>query len=145
MLKIPNVEFEELDFWKSQTEELFEWYTLYLNDASTDVVYNAPRIMSRHDDGYIMPILTYAAHENKRIRAVALTALAKHDLRNPEYWFERGLKDAAAWVRIEVARLLPTLDRMVHQTLFDIARHEPHPLVKRIAKKKDKRSNHWAL
>ena len=36
---------------------------------------------------------------------------------------------------MEVARLLPMLDRIEYQTLFDIAWHEPNPTVKRSAKK----------
>ncbi len=36
---------------------------------------------------------------------------------------------------MEVARLLPMLNRIEYQTLFDIARHDPNPAVKRSAKK----------
>ncbi len=35
-----------------------------------------------------------------------------------------------------VAKLLPTLDRIEHQDLFDIARHDPNLVVKRLAKKR---------
>ena len=66
----------------------------------------------------------------------ALAALAKHASDDTERWFERGLKDPATCVRMEVARLLPTLDRIVHQELFDLARHDPNPVVKRLAKKR---------
>ena len=92
--------------------------------------------MCRCDDGYIAPILPYAESKNRRIRAGALAALAKHALNDTERWFERGLKDPAACVRMEVAKLLPTLDRIEHQDLFDIARHDPNPAVKRLAKKR---------
>ena len=121
---------------KVGTEELFDWCVLHLEDESVDVVCNALRIMCRCDDGYIAPILPYAESKNRRIRAGALAALAKHDLENTEHWFERGLKDPAVCVRMEVARLLPTLDRLAHQELFDIARHDPNPVVKRLAKKR---------
>lgn len=122
---------------KLGTEELFDWCVLHLEDESVDVVCNALRIMCRCDDGYIAPILRYAESKNRRIRAGALAALAKHTLDDRERWFERGLKDPAACVRTEVAKLLPTLDRIVYQDLFDIARHDPNPVVKRLAKKRN--------
>ena len=121
---------------KSETEELFDWCVLHLEDESVDVVCNALRIMQRCDDGYVAPLLPYARSKDKRIRAGALAALAKHASDDPERWFERGLKDPAACVRMEVARLLPLLDRIEHQDLFDIARHDPNPAVKRSAKKR---------
>jgi len=121
---------------KLGTEELFDWCALQLEDPSVDVVCNALRIMCRCDEGYVAPILPHAESKNQRIRAGALAALAKHAINEPEFWFERGLKDPAACVRMEVAKLLPTLDRTQHRTLFDIARHDPNPVVKRIAKKR---------
>ena len=120
---------------KIGTEDLFDWCVLHLEDESVDVICNALRTMQRCDDGYISPILGYAESQNKRIRASALAALAKHAPDDAERWFERGLKDPEACVRMEVARLLPMLDRIEHRTLFDIARHDPNPAVKRSAKK----------
>ena len=120
---------------KIGTEDLFDWCVLHLEDESVDVVCNALRIMQRCDEGYIAPILGHAESKNKRIRASALAALAKHASDDAERWFERGLKDSEACVRMEVARLLPMLDRIEYQTLFDIARHDPNPAVKRSAKK----------
>ena len=122
---------------KLGTEELFDWCVLHLEDESVDVVCNALRVMCRCDDGYVAPILPHAESKNRRIRAGALAALAKHDLDDPERWFERGLKDPATCVRMEVARLLPKLDRIACQELFDIARHDPNPVVKRLAKKRN--------
>ena len=121
---------------KIGTEELFDWCALHLEDESVDVVCNALRIMCRCDEGYIAPILSHAESKNRRIRAGALAALAKHASDDAERWFERGLKDPAACVRMEVARLLPMLDRIEHQEFFDIARHDPNPVVKRLAKKR---------
>ncbi len=121
---------------KVGAEELFDWCVLQLEDESVDVVCNALRIICRCDDGYPAPILPHAESENRRIRAGALAALAKHAVDDSERWFERGLKDPAACVRMEVAKLLPTLDRIEHQDLFDIARHDPNPAVKHFAKKR---------
>ena len=121
---------------KIEVIDLFDWCVLHLEDESVDVVCNALRIMARCDEGYVAPILPYAESENRRIRAGALAALAKHASDDPERWFERGLKDPAACVRMEVARLLSTLDRIEHSTLFDIARHDPNPAVKRSAKRR---------
>ena len=120
---------------KIGTEDLFDWCVLHLEDESVDVICNALRIMQRCDEGYIVPILGHAESKNKRIRASALAALAKHASDDAERWFERGLKDSEACVRMEVARLLPILDRIEYQELFDIARHDPNPEVKRSAKK----------
>ena len=121
---------------KIGTEDLFDWCVLHLEDESVDVVCNALRIMQRCDEGYIAPILAHAESKNKRIRASALAVLAKHAPDDTERWFERGLKDPEACVRMEIARLLPTLNRIEHRTLFDIARHDPNPAVKRSAKKR---------
>ena len=121
---------------KVGTEELFDWCVLHLEDTSVDVVCNALRIMQRCDDGYVAPLLPYARSKDRRVRAGALAALAKHDSDDPERWFERGLKDPAACVRMEVARLLPLLDRIEYQNLYDIARHDPNPAVKQSAKKR---------
>ena len=121
---------------KIGTEELFDWCVLHLEDESVDVVCNALKIICRCDEGYVAPILPHAESKNRRIRAGALAALAKHDFDDPQRWFERGLKDPAACVRMEVARFLSTLDRIEHRTLFDIARHDPNPAVKRSARKR---------
>ena len=121
---------------KIGTEDLFDWCILHLEDESVDVVCNALQIMQRCDEGYTAPILVYAESQNKRIRASALAALAKHASDDAERWFERGLKDSEACVRMEVARLLPILDKTEHRELFDIARHDPNPAVKRSAKKR---------
>ena len=121
---------------KIGTEDLFDWCVLHLEDASVDVVCNALRIMQRCDEGYIAPILGHAESKNKRIRASALAALAKHASDDTERWFERGLKDPEVCVRMEVARLLPMLDKIEYRTLFDIARHDPNSAVKHSAKKR---------
>ena len=121
---------------KSGTEDLFDWCVLHLEDESIDVVCNALRIMIRCDEGYVAPILLHAESKNKRVRAGALAALAKHTSDDPGRWFERGLKDPAVCVRMEVARLLPMLDRIEHRDLFDIARHDPNSTVKRSAQKR---------
>lgn len=116
--------------------DLFDWCVLQLEDESVDVVCNALRIMQRCDAGYTAPILEHAESQEKRIRASALAALATHAADDGERWFERGLKDSEACVRMEVARLLPTLNRTEHRDIFDLARHDPNPAVKRSAKKR---------
>ena len=116
--------------------DLFEWCVLQLEDESVEVVCNALRTMQRCADGYTAPILVHAGSENKRVRASALAALAKHAFPDADAWFERGLKDSETCVRMEVARLLPLLDRSEHARLFEIARHDPNPEVKRRARKR---------
>jgi len=120
---------------KIEDLDLFEWCAMCLDDESTDVVVAALRTMLRCEEGDHEVILPLADSKDKRVRAAATAALAKHAGENAPYWFERGLKDPSTCVRMEVATLLPTLDPATHRLAFELARHDPNPEIARRAER----------
>ena len=116
-------------------EDLYEWCTLLLSDESVEVRIAALQTIVYCDDGDPEVILPFAESQNKRIRASAIAALAKHSAEDAPRWFERGLKDREACVRLETAALLPTLDAAEHREIFEIALYDPNPAVKGLAEK----------
>ena len=116
-------------------EDLHEWGTLLLSDESAEVRIAALQTIVHCDDGDPEVILPLAESQNKRIRAAAIAALAKHSTEDTSRWFERGLKDREACVRLETAALLPTLDAIKHREIFELALYDPNPAIKRLAEK----------
>ena len=116
-------------------EDLYDWCTLLLSDESLDVRIAALRTIAHCDDGDPEVILPFADSQNKRIRAAAIAALAKHSIEDAPRWFERGLKDREACVRLETAALLPTLDVSQHRRIFELALYDPNPEIKNLAQK----------
>ena len=116
-------------------EDLYEWCTLLLSDESVAVRIAALQTIAHCDDGDSEVILPFAESRNKRIRAAAIAALAKHSAEDTPRWFERGLKDREACVRLEIAALLPTLDVTQHQGIFELALYDPNPEIKHLAEK----------
>ena len=116
-------------------EDLYEWCTLLLLDESVEVRIAALQTIVRCDDGDPELLLPFAESQNKRIRAAAIAALAKHSAEDTPRWFERGLKDREACVRLETASLLPTLDVSQHRRIFELALYDPNPSIKRLAEK----------
>lgn len=116
-------------------EDLYDWCTLLLSDESVEVRITALQTIVHCDDGDPEVILPFAESRNKRIRAAAIAALAKHSAEDAPRWFERGLKDRDACVRLETASLLPTLDVTQHQGIFELALYDPNPAIKQLAEK----------
>ena len=116
-------------------EDLYEWCMLLLLDESAEVRIAALQTIVHCDDGDPEVILPFAESQNKRIRAAAIAALAKHSVEDAPRWFERGLKDREACVRLETASLLPTLDAIEHREIFEIALYDPNPAIKHLAEK----------
>jgi hypothetical protein len=116
-------------------EDLYDWCTLLLSDESLDVRIAALQTIAYCDDGDPDIILPFAKSENKRIRAAAIAALAKHSIEDAPRWFERGLKDREACVRLETAALLPMLDVTQHRGIFELALYDPNPEIKNLAQK----------
>ena len=116
-------------------EDLYEWCTLLLSDESLEVRIAALQTIIHCDDRDPEVILPFTESQNKRIRAAAIAALAKHSVEDAPRWFERGLKDREACVRLETASLLPTLDATKHREIFELALYDPNPTVKRLAEK----------
>ena len=116
-------------------EDLYDWCTLLLLDESAEVRIAALQTIVQCDDGDPEAIQPFAESENKRIRAAAIAALAKHSAEDAPRWFERGLKDREACVRLETASLLPTLDVSQHRRIFELALYDPNPSIKHLAEK----------
>ena len=116
-------------------EDLYDWCTLLLSDESLDVRIAALQTLAHCDDGDPAVILPFTESEDKRIRAAAIAAIAKHSVEDAPRWFEQGLKDREACVRLETAALLPTLDVTQHREIFELALYDPNPEIKRLGRK----------
>ena len=116
-------------------EDLYEWCTLLLSDGSVEVRIAALQTIVHCDDGDSEIILPFAESQNKRMRAAAIAALAKHSAEDAPRWFKRGLKDREACVRLETASLLPTLNAIEHREIFELALYDPNPAIKHLAEK----------
>ncbi len=123
-------------------EDLYDWCTLFLSDESLEVRIAALQTIAHCENGDPEAILPFAESQNKRIRAAAIAALAKHAVEDAPRWFERGLKDREACVRLETAALLPTLDVTQHRGIFELALYDPNPEIKRLAEKLTTRKGH---
>jgi HEAT repeat protein len=115
--------------------DLFEWCVMMLEDESPSVRVAALRTMAGCQEGDAEMIEPLAASRDKRIRAAAIAALARHAGDDAPRWFERGLKDPSACVRVSAASALDGLDPAEHQALFELALHDPNPQVARTARK----------
>jgi HEAT repeat protein len=118
-----------------EPEDLFEWCVMFLKDDAQSVRLAALELMLRCEEGNPEVIRPYARSKDKRIRAAALAALARHDDEEPETWLERGLRDPAACVRLHAAKMLRALDPDEHRRVFELALHDPNPDVARAARK----------
>ena len=116
-------------------EDLYDWCILLLSDEFLDVRIAALQMIAHCDDGDPEVLLPFAESPNKRIRAAAIAALAKHSVEDAPRWFERGLKDREACVRLETASMLPMLDVTQHQGIFELALYDPNSEIKRLAQK----------
>ena len=116
-------------------EDLYDWCILFLSDESLDVRIVALQTIVHCDEGDPEVLLPFTESQNKRIRAAAIAALVKHSVEDAPRWFERGLKDREACVRLETAALLPTLDVIRHPAIFELALYDPNPEIKNFAQK----------
>jgi hypothetical protein len=115
--------------------DLFDWCAMALEDEALDVRVAALRTMLRCEDGDPEILVPLADSAEKRLRAAAIAALARHSGEGAPYWFEQGLKDPDAAVRLETAGLLSQLDAAEHRDLFELALYDPNPQVRRAAQK----------
>lgn len=115
--------------------ELFDWCVMLLGDRITAVRVAALRTMRLCDEADSEVIAPLAASTDARVRAAAVAALAKISGKRAPEWFQRGLKDPSACVRVETASLLTELDPSEHRAIFELARHDPNPDIARRAKK----------
>ena len=118
---------------ESKVDDLFSLCALYLADASRDVVLTALQTMLLCQSGDPEVMAPYATSSDKQIRAAAIAALAKHTVDETCHWFEMGLNDPEACVRLGVAALFSHLDPLQHQEIFQRACCDPNPEIRRLA------------
>lgn len=120
---------------KIKDPDLFEWCHMFLEDDSRDVRVAALQAMIHCDEIDCTILEALAESDDIRIRAAAIAALARHGGQEAPQWFEQGLKDPSACVRLETAALLGHLDRDTNRSLIKIAFQDPNPWVVRFARK----------
>jgi len=115
--------------------DLFDWCAMFADDESPMVQVAALRIMGRCADGSVEVLEPLAASDDRRVRAAAIAAAARHAGDRSARWIERGLRDPEVCVRVETVPLLETLDPRRHRAIFDLARNDPNPDVAARARK----------
>lgn len=108
---------------------------MYLDDDSTEVRVTALRLMVECEEGDPEAIEPFADSDDKRIRAAAIAALAKHSGDEAPRWVDRGLRDPCACVRLEASALLPLLNPQEHRSVFETALYDGNPQVAQRARK----------
>lgn len=114
--------------------DLFDWCAMFLGDTSVEVTVAALHTVLCCRDADPRVIAPFAGSRNKRVRAAATAALAKHDGEHACYWLARGLKDPEPCVRAETAALLSEVDPATHQAIFELALNDPNPEIARRAR-----------
>jgi hypothetical protein len=123
---------------ESKVDHLFSLCILHLGDVSRDVVLTALQTMLVCQSGDPEVIVPYATSSDKKIRAAAIAALAKHTADETVRWFEIGLSDPEVCVRLGIATLLLHLDPLQHQDIFELAYRDPNPEIRRLAHQRAK-------
>jgi hypothetical protein len=118
-----------------EVPDLFDWCVMFLEEESVEVTVAALRAMVCCEEAAPEVIVPFADSTDKRVRAAATAALAKHGGKAASYWFERGLKDPEPCVRAETAALLGELHPALHKQIFELALFDPNPEVARRARK----------
>jgi hypothetical protein len=114
--------------------DLFDWCAMFLEDDSPEVTAGALHTMLSCEEADPEVIAPYAESEDKRVRAAATAALAKHGGADARTWLERGLKDPETCVRFAVAAVLPEVDPVEYREIFELALYDPNPEIRRRAR-----------
>ena len=115
--------------------DLFEWCAMFLSDESTEVTVAALHTVLCCEDADLDLLAPFAESGDKRLRAAATAALARHAGEKAVHWLERGLKDPEPCVRMEAAALLSEVDPVEHRAIFHLALSDPNPVVVRRARR----------
>jgi len=107
--------------------DLFDWCAMFLDDDAPSVRLAALEAMQDCTDVVTEVIEPLAASDERRIRAAAVGALAKHAGESAHEWIKRGLGDPEPSVRVAAARHLDGLDPRRHRDIFERASHDPNP------------------
>jgi len=108
---------------------LFDWCAMCTDDEAVTVQIAAFRTMLECEDGVTEPIAPFAASEDRRVRAVAIAALARHAGNDASRWIKRGLEDPEICVRVAAVRFLGQLDPRRQRSIFELAKNDPSPEV----------------
>jgi hypothetical protein len=114
--------------------DLFDWCAMFLEDDSPEVTAGALHTTLSCEEADPEVIAPFAECEDKRVRAAATAALAKHGGAEAPKWLERGLKDPETCVRFAVSAVLPEVDPMKHREIFELALYDPNPEIRRRAR-----------
>ncbi len=115
--------------------DLFDWCAMFLDDAQQQVRLTAMKIMRDCEAGDAAMLRPLTRSEDMHLRGAALSLLAQHDADHRLHWIERGLKDPATHVRLQVARHLRHIDAKQHRRLFEFALTDPNPQINKMARK----------
>ncbi len=107
---------------------------MFLTDESADVRVAALRTILCCEQADPERLTPLAESPDKRIRAAAIAALAKHSGAAAARWF-RGLKDPSACVRLETAAVLSELDPTENRKIFELALYDHNPQIAYLARK----------
>jgi hypothetical protein len=115
--------------------DLFDWCAMFLEDDSAEVTATALRTMLSCEEADPEVIAPFAESGDRRVRAAATAALAKHGGEEAARWLERGLKDPESCVRMEATAVLSELDPVEHREIFELALYDPNPEIRRRARR----------
>ena len=118
-----------------EAPDLFDWCLMFVGDESTEVRVAALRTMLQVRELDTEALVPLAQEPEKRVRAAALAALAKHSPEGDDVWYLRALKDPSDCVRLETAALLPKMDPAVYVEVYELARHDPNPKIAATARR----------
>jgi len=115
--------------------DLFDWCAMLLDDEAVSVRLAALRTMLLCEDGDPEVIAPLARSGEKRVRAAAIAALARHSGEDAGRWVARGLKDPCPCVRVAASMELARVDPAGHHALFELALYDHNREVARRARR----------
>ena len=118
-----------------QEPDLFEWCAMFLNDDDLDVQITVLETIAACEDADTDLVYPFTDAEEKRLRAPAVAAMARHATDRAPEWFHYGLTDPSSHVRIHTARQLEVLDPAQNRDIFELALYDSNPKIVEIAQK----------
>ena len=116
--------------------DLFDWCAMLLDDEAVSVRLAALRTMLLCEDGDPEVIAPLAGSGERRVRAAAIAALARHSGEDAGRWVARGLKDPCPCVRVAASMELARVDPTGHHGLFELALYDHNREVARRARRR---------
>jgi hypothetical protein len=116
-------------------EDLADWCLMFVEDDALEVRLAAMKLLRECEGVNAAALKPLVRSDNLRDRGAALALLVQHDTPHRARWCERGLKDPAAHVRVQVARQLKRFDPKADRRLFEFALTDPNRQVAETAEK----------